>query len=71
MGDRIGRAIMHGAVAGKLRAFVRENGDGLQGLARLADRHSELAKAELNGNHEGPAPGSARPSRRLGGRSAR
>lgn len=41
MENWIETAIMHGAEAGKLRAYVRENGGGLAGLMRLADRHSE------------------------------
>lgn len=45
--DGIERAIMHGAAAGKLRAYVRENGGGLGGLMRLADRHSSDARTSL------------------------
>jgi hypothetical protein len=41
------QAIMHGAEAGKLRAYVRENGHGLAGLERLADRHSAESRAAL------------------------
>lgn len=56
----IERAIMHAAEAGKLRSYVRKNGNagspnggaqngwtGLAGLVRLADRHSALANAAL------------------------
>jgi hypothetical protein len=40
---------MHGAQAGKLRAYVRANGEtGLAGLIRLADRHSAEVLGELN-----------------------
>lgn len=46
--EAIRNAIMHGAEAGKLREYVRENGgDGLAGLTRLADRHSADSEAEL------------------------
>ncbi len=45
----IAEAIRHGAEAGKLRAFVRKNGEtGLAGLVRLADRHSELARTAMS-----------------------
>jgi hypothetical protein len=48
MGD-IEAAIMHGAEAGKLRAYVRKSGEtGLAGLIRLADRHGVAATAALN-----------------------
>lgn len=47
MGDGIEQAIMHGAEAGKLRAYVRENGGGLAGLLRLADRHSTASARAL------------------------
>lgn len=47
MGD-IRKAIMHGAAAGKLRAYVRENGGGLDGLEKLADHLSELSAARLD-----------------------
>lgn len=40
-------AIMHGVEAGKLRTYVQENGGGLAGLMRLADRHSGDATAAL------------------------
>lgn len=48
-GSEILRAIRAGAEAGKLRAYVRKNGGdrGLAGLLRLADRHSEVARAAL------------------------
>lgn len=45
--EDIGTAIMHGAAAGKLRAYVRKNGEGLAGLIRLADRHTAAATAAL------------------------
>lgn len=45
-------AIMHGARAGKLRAFVRNNrrgseDDGLAGLLRLADKESTASANAL------------------------
>lgn len=46
--EAIERAIVHGALAGKLRAYVRENGEKLRGLDRLADAHSERATALLD-----------------------
>lgn len=46
--EAITEAIMHGAEAGKLRAFVRKNGSDLTGLVRLADRHSAAGKAALD-----------------------
>lgn len=47
--EAIEQAIMAAAEAGKLRQYVRENGDaGLAGLKRLADRHSAAGKAALN-----------------------
>lgn len=46
-GNPIERAIVHAARAGKLRAYVRDNGDGLRGLVRLADRQSELSAGAL------------------------
>jgi hypothetical protein len=47
--EAIERAIMHAAESGKLRVFVRKNGEtGLAGLVRLADRHTALATAALN-----------------------
>lgn len=46
--EDIGTAIMHGAEAGKLRAFVRKDGGvGLRSLERLADRHSAASAAAL------------------------
>lgn len=41
------QAIMHGAAAGKLRAYVRKNGSGLAGLEKLAERHSSMAHGLL------------------------
>lgn len=59
--EEIRTAIEHGAAAGKLRAYVRENGSGLAGLIRLAERHSAagaaaIAKmaAETGGEDSGP-----------------
>jgi hypothetical protein len=46
--EAITQAIRHAAEAGKLRAFVRKNGSGLQGLERLADRHSSAATTALD-----------------------
>jgi len=46
--EAIERAVTHGMLAGKLRHFVRENGDGLGGLLKLADAHSERARALLD-----------------------
>ena len=46
--EDIERAILHGALAGKLRLYAMENGDGLDGLLRLADAHSERARALLD-----------------------
>lgn len=46
--EAITTAIMAGAEAGKLRKYVRQNGErGLAGLVRLAERHSALATAAL------------------------
>lgn len=45
--EGIERAIMHAVEAGKLRTYVRENGDGLAGLERLAARHSADSSAAL------------------------
>lgn len=46
--EAIEAAIMHGAEAGKLRAFVRKDGGtGLAGLERLAERHSVAARMAL------------------------
>lgn len=45
--EGIRQAVMHAVEAGKLRTYVRENGDGLAGLERLADRHSSAARAAL------------------------
>lgn len=44
--EGIERAVMHGARAGRLRAFVRQNGNG---LAALADQESAAATRALNG----------------------
>lgn len=45
----IEQAIRAGAEAGKLRKYVRQNGEtGLAGLIRLADRHTAAATAALN-----------------------
>lgn len=52
--EAIERAIVHGALAGKLRAYVRENGEKLRGLDRLADAHSERATALLDEVGEPP-----------------
>ena len=46
--EAIERALDHATLARKLRCYVRENGDGLGGLLRLADAHSERAKALLD-----------------------
>lgn len=46
--EAIERAVLHGALAGKLRLFAAENGDGLGGLLKLADAHSERARALLD-----------------------
>lgn len=45
--EGIEQAIMHAARAGKLRGYVRKNGDGLTGLIRLADKESERATAHI------------------------
>lgn len=42
-------AIMHAAQAGKLRAYVRKSGSGgLNGLVRLAERHSAISAKNLD-----------------------
>lgn len=46
--EQIAVAIEQGIRAGKLRTFVRKNGDGLSGLVELANRHSALGKAALD-----------------------
>lgn len=40
-------AITSAAQAGRLRRFVKDNGDGLQGLERLAARYAEQARGAL------------------------
>jgi len=45
--EAITEAIRHAVTAGKLRTYVRENGPGLRGFERLADRHSRAAAAAL------------------------
>ena len=58
----IERAIRHGVQAGRLREYVRKNGEtGLAGLVRLAERHDGLATAALGelvgaAQPEGAAP---------------
>ena len=46
--EAIERALDHATLARKLRCYVRENGDGLGGLLKLADAHSERARALLD-----------------------
>lgn len=46
--EDIGTAIMHGAEAGKLRAFVRQYGSDPHGLQAIADRHSAAASRALD-----------------------
>jgi hypothetical protein len=45
--EDIRQAIEHAVQAGKLRTYVRENGNGLAGLERLAGRHSAAASRAL------------------------
>jgi hypothetical protein len=50
------KMIMHGAAAGKLRAYVRDNGEiGLRGLLRLADRLSATIKELCEREDDNPA----------------
>ncbi len=45
---RVEEAIRHAVAAGKLRLYVRQHGGrGLDGLLKLADRHSRLAASAL------------------------
>ena len=37
------QAIRYSVEAGKLRAYVRKNGEGLEGFLRLADRNSNFS----------------------------
>lgn len=41
--EPVDEMIRHAIEAGRLRTFVRENGPGLQGLERLAERYSQMA----------------------------
>jgi len=65
--EAIERALDHATLAGKLRCFVRENGDGLGGLLKLADAHSERARALLDEVGEGPLENSPSPHAHPGG----
>lgn len=45
--NAVALAITSAAQAGRLRRFVRDNGDGLRGLERLAARYSDQARGAL------------------------